>query len=632
MQQTDIGQLIGTLQYMSPEQCEGDPHDIDTRSDVYALGMVFYELLCSKLPYDVTRMAMHQATRAIRELHPTKLSTLDRTLRGDVETIALKALEKERERRYQSAADFGHDIHRYLTGEAILARRASIVYQLRLFARRNKAVFASLAATFVVLLAGIIVSTTLYVRAEHARVEQTRERERAELAAAEAQRERDAAQVVTKYLTSMLSSADPQQAQGREVTVRELLDKAAQDIPTIFRDQPLIEATLRSAIGRTHIALGLYEAAEPHLRRALEIRHKLLGDDHPDTLTTMYDLGIVLHDLGRLAEAEPLYRVSLEGRRRILGAEHPETLMSIDKLSWLFEDQGKLAEAEPLRWQVVEVRRRVLGPEDLWTLTSEGWLAKILVARGKFSEGERVYRATLDTQRRVFGDDHWRPLYTIGHLARALRFAGKLEEAESLYRLSLPKMRTVLGAEHPDLAYSLTGLGLILADTGRAAEAEPMLLEALELRRGRLPAGHWEIAITENALGFCYASLGRYQAAESLLLPSFSRVRQALGEEHVETRDTLGHVVQLYDAWDAAEPGKGYAEKAAQWRAKLDETSKNQNVETPQRRNAAIGNVKKISERIIRRFRRWTQIKRAKQQKICEKLRNLRISCCCSST
>jgi len=167
--QTDVGQLIGTLQYMSPEQCEGDPHDIDTRSDVYALGVVFYQLLCGKLPYDVTHMAMHQATRAIREQTPTKLSTLNHTLRGDVETIALKALEKERERRYQSAADFAHDIHRYLTGEAILAHRASIVYQLRLFARRNKAVFASLSALFVVLVAAVIVSTSLYLRAEAAR-------------------------------------------------------------------------------------------------------------------------------------------------------------------------------------------------------------------------------------------------------------------------------------------------------------------------------------------------------------------------------------------------------------------------------------------------------------------------------
>ena len=198
--QTDVGQLIGTLQYMSPEQCDADPHDIDIRSDVYALGVVFYEMLCGKPPYDLTCVAMHQATRIIREQHPTKLSTLDRTLRGDVETIALKALEKERDRRYQSTADFAHDIQRYLTGEAILARRASVVYQLRLFARRNKAVFASLAAVLVVLVGGIAVSTTLYVRAERARSETAAERDRAASSEEQAQMRRREAEAVTQFL------------------------------------------------------------------------------------------------------------------------------------------------------------------------------------------------------------------------------------------------------------------------------------------------------------------------------------------------------------------------------------------------------------------------------------------------
>jgi non-specific serine/threonine protein kinase/serine/threonine-protein kinase len=139
--QTDVGQLIGTLQYMSPEQCVADPHDIDTRSDVYALGVVLYELLCDRLPYTVTRFAMHEATRVIREQAPTRLSTVNKTLRGDVENIAHKALEKDRDRRYQSASEFAQDIRRYLAGEAIIARPPSIVYQLRVFARRNKAVF-----------------------------------------------------------------------------------------------------------------------------------------------------------------------------------------------------------------------------------------------------------------------------------------------------------------------------------------------------------------------------------------------------------------------------------------------------------------------------------------------------------
>jgi len=168
--QTDIGQLIGTLQYMSPEQCEADPHNIDTRSDVYALGVVLYELLSGRLPYKVSSKQIFEATRTIREQQPTKLTTIDKSLKGDLETVVLKALEKDRERRFQSALELAQDIRRYLSGEAIMARPPSIVYQLRVFARRNKALFGAIAAVFVVLLGGVIVSTSLYLRSEANRV------------------------------------------------------------------------------------------------------------------------------------------------------------------------------------------------------------------------------------------------------------------------------------------------------------------------------------------------------------------------------------------------------------------------------------------------------------------------------
>jgi non-specific serine/threonine protein kinase/serine/threonine-protein kinase len=198
--QTDIGQLIGTLQYMSPEQCVADPHDIDIRSDVYALGVVLYELLSGRMPYDVTNKAVLESTRMIREEQPTRLSRVDASLRGDTETIVFKALEKDRERRYQSAVELAQDIRRYLSGEAIIARPPSIIYQLRVFARRNKGFFSAVAAAFVVLIGGVIVSTSLYVRSETARKDaeaarsaEAEQRSLADQAKKQAEMERDRA-------------------------------------------------------------------------------------------------------------------------------------------------------------------------------------------------------------------------------------------------------------------------------------------------------------------------------------------------------------------------------------------------------------------------------------------------------
>ncbi len=222
--QTDVGQLIGTVQYMSPEQVDADPHDIDTRSDVYALGIVLFELLTGHMPYNVENIPVYEATRLIREQPPTKLSVVNRRLGGDIETIVMKALEKDRERRYQSADELRRDIDRYLKGEAISAQPPSVGYQLKVFARRNKSLVGAFLTVLLVLVTAVIVSTSLYVQADEARAAEQKQRDAARL---EARR----AETINAFLERMLASVNPREA-GPNVQVREVLDQAAASIDT----------------------------------------------------------------------------------------------------------------------------------------------------------------------------------------------------------------------------------------------------------------------------------------------------------------------------------------------------------------------------------------------------------------
>lgn len=474
--QTDVGQLIGTLQYMSPEQCEADPHDIDVRSDVYSLGIVLYQLLCGKLPYDVATMAIHQATRIIREQHPTRLSTVDRALRGDVETIALKALEKDRDRRYQSAVELFQDIRRYLDGEAIVARRASLYYQLSVFARRNKALFGAVSAIFVILVGALIVTTLLYRTAESARqqaihqstlaraaeddarqkqheaeVNLARALEAEKNAAKEtevARREARKASQVSDFLKDMLGSVHPAQAKGREVTVREIVDRASERVGTEVIDDPNVEGFVRGTLAWVYGNLGMWEQAIPHRERIVEIQRALHGDDDPGTieaelylsgdvyqsgrtqdalqrqlpllerarnvlapddavlLNLMSDTGNTLRAVGRAAEAEPLLTDALSRARAKFGDEHDLTATIKGNLASVYMRTNRYAEGAQLFLEQIAFREKANSPEDPWVIRSKSELANLYIAMGEWDKAERFSRDAAQTARRVLGMAH----------------------------------------------------------------------------------------------------------------------------------------------------------------------------------------------------------------------------------
>ncbi len=605
--QTDVGQLIGTLQYMSPEQCQADPHDIDTRSDVYALGVVQYELLCGRLPYDVRKKAFHEVTRVIREEQPTRPSTISKKLKGDVETIALKALEKERERRYQSAVELAQDIRRYLAGEAIVGRPPSIVYQLRIFARRHKALFGALTAIFVVLALGLVVSSGMYIRAERAR--------------AESEVRRAEAEAVTEFLTETLSGVDPFFGQGGEVTVIEMLDRAEVKVEEAFPGQPQVEATLRTTIGNMYRALGQYPTAEAHLETALAIRKQRFGEEHPDTLYSMFSLcwlywlqgrwdeaeslnartlelslrvlgeehidtmdtmnslGLVYINQGRFAEAEPLLRRSLELGRRVLGEEHPFTLNFMNNLCWLYLEQGRFEEVEPLLMQTLELKQRVLGDEyplTLITMNNLGWL---YLEQGRYDEAEPLLVRTYDLCHRQLGEEHHYTRHYMNILAILYHRQDRYEEAEQLFVRALELRRRVVGEDHPDTLTSMVNLAGLYRDQSRYDDAEPLFTSAIARARELLPQGHYHMGDFLHEQGLCLAKMERHDEAEAALLEANGILEDTFGAEHYRTTWTIEALVELYDAW-------GKPEKANQWRAKMPEleteTSSQQTESTPE--------------------------------------------------
>ena len=485
-EQTAAGEVLGTLNYMSPEQISGDHAAIDTRADVYALGVILYEVLAQRPPYQIARKTLAEAARIIHDEEPTRLRAAAADVPADVETIVAKALEKDRERRYQSAAEFAEDLRRFLRDEPIAARTPTASYQLRKFARRHKGVVAGLVAAFVVLALGVIATSWQAVRARRA--------ERAAQAQArEADVERAKAEAVTRFLTETLSSVDPSEARGRDVSVRDALDAAAARIDAgAMKDQPAVEMAVRNAIGTTYAGLGLLDAAERQLRAAAALGERsgvgpaLRGD-------TQARLVDALYSAGKPAEAEPAAREALKLRREAYGSNHADVASSLDDLGAILMSRGDMAQAEPLMREALAIKRNVHPP------------------------GHHKVAVSLNN----LGFLTWRK--------------GNLEEAESLYREALAIDRRALGADHPEIATRLLNLAILYRDWGRPADAEPLAREALDVRRRIMAPDHPEIADGHDVLAGILESRGQHAEAARLLREAVAIALKAHGEVNLNT-------------------------------------------------------------------------------------------------
>jgi tetratricopeptide (TPR) repeat protein len=466
---TAAGELVGTLQYMSPEQCGADPNDVDTRSDVYALGVLLYELLTEQLPYDVLEVSIPEAIRAIHEQRPPRPSGRQRALRGDLDVILLKALEKERERRYQSAAELALDLRRLVAGQPILARAPSVLYQLRVFARRNRAVTAALAALALSLIAGMGVSTWLAIRA---------------------QRQTTRAERTLQFLTRNLSAVDPfrqilgtvRKAGGidRDLKVASLLQTATLDLDAgELSDQREVEAALRHVIGSAYLGLGRWLDAEPQLERAVALRRQVLGSEHRETLESMTLLGTLRVLLRGAADGRSLLREAAATAARVLDPEDPQTLAALQ--ANLLDGSRSAEEMQTAAEALVQVQTRILGADDPRTFLTQVLLCEVLYRRGFRAEHLRRSRATVDAARQALGD-HPMTYWAMGQLGIALQETDA-SQAEPVWSECAGGCRRHLGEDHPWTIQTTNGHAISLMRLGRLHDAEPLFRWCLDTER-----------------------------------------------------------------------------------------------------------------------------------------------------
>ncbi|MCC7142343.1 MAG: serine/threonine protein kinase [Candidatus Eisenbacteria bacterium] len=551
---TEFGVLVGTPEYMSPEQAEMGGLDVDTRTDVYALGVLLYELLTGVLPFDsqeLRRGGYAEIQRLIREQEPSRPSTrltgrdtdasivarnrqmeprrLVQQLRGDLDWITMRALEKDRTRRYPTANGLAADIERYLRDEPVTAGPPSGLYRARKLFRRHRIAVLAGAAVSLALVAGVIGTSWGLLRAR----EQARE----------ARRQAAIAEAVNEFLNvDLLAAAVPstRKGQGKDVTVREVLAAAAERLDRDsntdgrFAKEPLVEASIRTAIGRTYRKLGEYQAAEPHLRRALALRGNALGPDHPQTWWAMHELGLLEYDMSRLAQAESLLVGVYERSRLHLGPEDADVLSVEMQVANLYRKQGRFKEAEPIYVHNLDARRRSHGDESASTLDAAVALANLYQETGRYEQAEPLHRQVMETYRRTIGERDLATVTATTNLANDLALLGRFEDAEPLMKLVLDQKVELYGPDHPTTLNSVSNLGELNGLLGRDAEAEAYHRQALAARTRVLGALHARTLQSQKCLAVSLVSQRRFAEAEPLAAAGVQNGTQALGERDLD--------------------------------------------------------------------------------------------------
>jgi non-specific serine/threonine protein kinase/serine/threonine-protein kinase len=560
---TRAGTVQGTLTYMSPEQVRGNPDEIDLRSDVYSLGVILYELMTGALPYEVGRTHDSEAARIICETPPAPMRRSSPAALGsvaarpdpEIETIAMKALEKDPRRRYQSALALAEDITRYLANQPILARPPSAVYQLRKLVSRHRAAFA-----FATALLALLVGFSAVMAVQSARV--ARERDRALAAERKSADEAEVAKQVSTFLTDLFRIAGPLEARGTTVTARDMLEKGAERIRAELGTQPAVQARLMSTIGQVYMDLGLHDRAAPLLEEALAIRRRALGRDHVDTAESLHNLGIYYALRGDFPRAEERLRESLDVHLRVYGENHDGVFEGRNSLGNVLrrkETPEANAEAEALYRAALATRRKAFGeshkdvPYALVNLATLLWLNK-----REYDAAEALLRESLALYRKLLGEDHVEISVNLHNLAGVLRDKGQYPEAEALFGQVLDMERKLRGPDHPAVGAALASLADLLRRKGDLSGALQTYRAAHDVKRKTFAEDHWEIATINSLIGGCLTEMRSYAEAEPLLVAAYPVVKATFGDAHNRTRVALQRIVDLYEAWGRVQAADKY--------------------------------------------------------------------------
>ena len=512
----DRGQLIGTLNAMSPEQCGGgglDSSDIDTRADVYALGVLLYEMVAGKPPHDLSAMSVPQAIRTIVEVDAPAPSRHNAAARGDLDAIIGKALRRDRRERYPGAASLAADLRRHLEHKPVEARPASLALVVKRFARRSPALAGTLAAAVLLLVAGVVVSSSLAIDANKARKE------------AEA-REQSLERVV-QYQESLLATIDVASI-GRDLRAGlveavgakgdRAAEQLAQAISGVNFTTLALHAIDKAVLQPSHEAINAQFADDPALRARLLLR-----------------LGVTMYALGLPASTEPVLRESLAIRREVLGDDHDDTLRSLNALGLSLNAMGRYEEAKAAMAEGYERSGRVLGRDDPTTLRFGASLGIVHRALGELDEAQAIWRATYEDQKRVHGAEHDETLQTLNNLAVLLAMRGELAAATEAFASLHEHRQRVMGPDSPASITAAFNLGLILRNQGRMVEARVRLHDAYEAATRRLGDRHPTTLHVRLAMAESERMAGALEQARVLSADVFESRRSVLGDTHPDT-------------------------------------------------------------------------------------------------